>query len=337
MNRIIKETELASFIHNVLYSDVDDRGFVNTHRFTDKQLERYAIDSYSDGVDYTARCRATSNVTLEFVTDSDFAALEFEWKDAVGIPFISIDCLVDGRLTYNFYDEKFSHKFFAFKIPEGTHTVQIFLSWNTETLLKDMIIGEGAFIRPVTEKKLRILAFGDSITQGYVCRHPSMCYVGRMTEKLDADILNQAIGGYYFEGASLDSTLSEWKPDLITIAYGTNDYSHRTSAEAFEDGMRGFMSMLNSIFPATPILGLMPIYRNDTGFASRKLFRDYTHESSLEIIRKVYADYSNVTVMEDTYYPQDKDFFYTDFLHPNDLGFLLYGEAVTEKIKQMIN
>ena len=335
MNRVIKENELAGYVHNVLYADTDDRGYVVPHRFTDRQIKQYAADSVTDGVDYTLRCRAASNVTVEFITDSDFAALEFEWQDAVGIPYVSIDCMVDGKLAYSFYDEKLSHKFFAFELPAGTHEVQIFLSWNSLMILKDLVIGGSAFIKPASEKKLRILTFGDSITQGYVCRHPGMCYVGRMTAKLKAEVLNQAIGGYYFEGAVLSEELSSWKPDLITVAYGTNDYSKRNSAELFEEKMRGFMGKLSEIFPVTPVLGLMPIYRNDVGFASRRLFRDYTHESAMDIIRNVYADFRNVTVMEDTYFPQNKDFFYTDFLHPSDLGFLLYADAVIDKIKEL--
>lgn len=337
MNRIIKGTELAGFIHNALYTDLDECGFVHAHRFTDEQIKQYAVDSEIDGVDYTKRCLAASNVTLEFVTDSDFAALEFQWSDMLGYSYVSIDCMVDGKLVHNFFDEKESHNFFAFKLPEGEHCVRIFLPWNAATPLKDLIISEGACIKPAEEKKLRILAFGDSITQGYVCRHPSMCYIGRVTGILDAEVLNQAIGGYCFEGGSLDSALSSWDPGLITLAYGTNDYSHRASAVEFESHMRGFMEKLTEIFPDTPVLGLMPIYRNDEGFYSRKLFRDYTHESSLQIIRDVYADYRNVSVLEDTYFPQCRDFFYTDFLHPNDLGFGIYAEAVTEKISEIIN
>lgn len=334
MNRVIEGTELAGYVHNVLGTELDERGYVIPNRFTKKQIERYALDSTKDGVDYTLRCRATSNVTIEFITDSDFAALEFEWQDAVGIPYMCADCLVDDKLTYHFYDEKLSHKFFAFELPKGEHEVQIFLSWNSIVVLRDMIIQEGASIRPSSEKKLRILTFGDSITQGYVCKHPAMCYVGRMTEKLHAEVLNQAIGGYYFEGASLDDEIASWKPDLITLAYGTNDFSCRKTIEDFEAGMRGFMEKLTEIFPKTPVLGLMPIYRNDTGFASRKLFRDYSHESAMEKIREIYKEYKNVTVLEDTYFPMDQDFFYKDFLHPADLGFLLYADAVIETIQK---
>lgn len=335
MNRVIKGNELAGLIHNVLYADLDERGFVTAHRFTDKQIERYAVDSSADGVDYTLRCRATSNVTIEFTTDSSFVALFFEWHEAVGISYVDIDCMVDGKLFHHFFDEKLTHKFFAFEMPEGTHDVCIFLPWNTLTPLKEMIIEEGAFIKPVAKKPLRILSFGDSITQGYVGRHPAMTYVGRMTSKLNAEVLNQAIGGYYFVGASLDSALSSWNPDLITVAYGTNDFSVKASAQAFEDGMRGFMERLTEIFPDVPVLGIMPIYRNDIAFNGRKLMRDYTHERSLDIIREVYAEYKNVTLMEDTFYPHCSDFFYTDFLHPNDIGGLIYGDAVAEKIREM--
>lgn len=335
MNKVILGTELEVYFHNVLGTWTDSRGYIHARRFTDRQVERYLADSVTDGADYPPRCRATSNVTIEFTTDSDFVALEFEWGDIFGLPYISIDCMVDGRLTYNFTDEKVSHRFFAFRLPEGTHDVCILLPWNAEIIVRDMIIGENAFIRPVAKKERRILAFGDSITQGYMVDHPSMCYIGRMAQRLNAEVLNQAIGGYYFVGESLDCALSAWNPDLITVAYGTNDYSVRKDAVSFEENMRSFMEKLTEIFPDTPVLGLMPIYRNDIGFQSRLLFRDYTHGHALDMIRRVYADYKNVTVMEDTYYPQCKDFFYTDFLHPNDLGGILYGDAVADKIREV--
>ncbi|MDO4488011.1 MAG: SGNH/GDSL hydrolase family protein [Eubacteriales bacterium] len=155
---------------------------------------------------------------------------------------------------------------------------------------------------------------------------------------LNAEILNQAIGGYWFEGASLDDELKSLKPDLITVAYGTNDYSLSETLEIFINGARGFMDRLTEIFPDTPVLAIMPIWRADRKFHDRSRMLDYSSTDAFAALREMYAGYSNVTVLEDTYFPTSPDFLNSeDRLHPNDLGFTFYADAVTDASKKLLN
>ena len=336
MNRILRGEELAEYMHNALTVEQCEDGYIRPRRFTDRQVARYEADSnHGTHGNYGPITRAGSGVTLDFVTDSSFVGLNFTWLDVIGYSYACFDFYVDGVLFDDCYMENPRYSLMAFQVPEGTHHIQIYFPWNSDTKILEMHLSEGAQIFPAPEKSHRILTFGDSITQGYIGIHPSVSYANIMARKLNAELLNQAIGGYYFEKGSLDEALTAWKPDLITVAYGTNDFTHSATEAEFRAACGGFVERLTELFPDTRILGIMPIYRNDERFGARLLMREYTYEDAMNIIRETYAKSENITVLEDHFYPHSKDFFAPDFLHPNDQGFLFYGEAVVKAIRKM--
>ena len=154
-----------------------------------------------------------------------------------------------------------------------------------------------------------------------------------MTRALDAEVLNQGVGGYCFYEKSLTEPIP-YAPDLILLAYGTNDYSGVETTAAYEARLRGYMKRLAELFPGVPVLQLLPIWRNDLSFHYKEKARDYTLEDARNIIRRVAAEYPNITVA-DVNMPQDQDFFAPDWVHPNDLGFQIFGERVIEQIREM--
>lgn len=335
MNREIKGEELRQYIHNALYTWIDERGFVHAERFTEKQLEQYRRDICMDNTDFIPRAKCSSTVMLELVTDSDYIALEHDWHMGMRYEWEDIDFFVDGVNTDYRLVENEGYRLIGFDIPKGKHDVQIWFPWCDIISLEHVYVDEGAVVEQPPKKDLRILTFGDSITQGYIGHHPAFNYVGIMARSLNAECVNQAIGGYWFEGASLDPALSEYRPDLITVAYGTNDYSLKGSLEEFRAGVSGFVNRLEEIFPEVPVLGIIPIYRCDDRLRPRIYTRSYTRDEAMDAIRAEYAKYKNITVLDDTFFPHPKDYFAPDGVHPNDLGFMVYGKAVTDAIRRM--
>ena len=74
------------------------------------------------------------------------------------------------------------------------------------------------------------MAYGDSITQGYTALSPSLTYVNLVGDALNADVYDLGIGGEVFEPLMIDEAYPV-KADLVTVAYGTNDWSHVPSEE----------------------------------------------------------------------------------------------------------
>lgn len=102
--------------------------------------------------------------------------------------------------------------------------------------IKNFKLNSGTYIEPY-RYKMKILSYGDSITQGYDALFPSYSYINRFSMYLDAFIYNKAIGGDIFRPALIER--KNFKPDIVTIAYGTNDWSKCTKAD--------FMSFLTTL------------------------------------------------------------------------------------------
>lgn len=322
--------QLFSIVHNALSVEADEKGHLHFRRFTEAAEKNYGID----GETFPSRCRASSNVTLDFLTDSEWFGFDYELFAATSQLFSGFDVFVDGTMVMSQFRDGLKSQALTCALPGGNlHRVTVFLPWSVETVIKTVSVADGAKVLPVPEKRTRILAIGDSITQGYIARHPAYTWVGKVTRALDAEVLNQGVGGYCFYENSLTEPIP-YAPNLILLAYGTNDYSGVETAAAYEARLRGYMKRLAELFPGVPVLQLLPIWRNDLSFHYKEKARDYTLEDARNIIRRVAAEYPNITVA-DVNMPQDQDFFAPDWVHPNDLGFQIFGERVIEQIREM--
>ena len=327
----LSHEQIVPLVHNVRKTEIDDRNRLRFIRFTPGQTADYG----SDGEGFPVRCRASANVTLDFVSDAEWFGFEYDVRAGSSQSFYGFDLFVDGVLEDSALIEDFASSAILFNLPKGTHRVTLFFPWSAEVMLKSMSVSENAFIKPAPAKKLRILTIGDSITQGYTAQHPGFCWVGKMTRELDAEVLNLGVGGYGFLPNSLKEPI-DWKTDLVILSYGSNDFNREADRERFSKRVSAYMPRLVEMFPETPILQLLPIVRYDLKHLYREKSKGYTLEDAGRIIRDVAGSYPQVTVMEDIGYPHHLDFFAPDHIHPNDLGFQLYGEAVIRTVKKIM-
>lgn len=327
----LSRQQMQDTVHNVLDTRFDENGLMCFSRFTEEQIADYGLD----GEAFPVRCIASANVTLEFVTDSDWLGIEFEAGRGSSQPFYTLDLLVDGTLYDYRRKEDFGRIGVLFDLPEGTHTVCVFLPWSASLKVVSMAVQDNAVIRAVPEKKRRIITLGDSITQGYIAVHPSNTWVGKMTRDLNAEVLNLGVGGYGFYTNSLNHPIT-WPADLVIEAYGTNDYSRDNTKATYRLCAQQYFSRLESLFPDTPILVILPLYRNEEKNRFRERTRDYTLEDARQLLRDIAAGYSNMHIMETAYFPHPLDFFAPDWLHPNDQGFLVHGERVVKEVRALL-
>ena len=322
--------QIIPFVHNALRTETDPQERLRFLRFTPEQTADYGLD----GEGFPIRCRASANVTLDFITDSDWLAIQYDVQIASSRSFYGMDLFVDGSLHDSRIWEGFSSSEVLFDLPEGTHRITLFFPWSAEVMLRRFALSDGASACPVPPKKLRILMIGDSITQGYVAMHPGFTWAGEITRGLDAEVLNLGVGGYGFNINSLNHRI-EWQPHLIILAYGTNDYMGQESGAGYRQNAFAYMDGLTRMFPETPILQALPIYRHDEKFVCLEKIRTYTFEDARRILRETAAAFPQVTVMESGYFPHSADYFAPDYLHPNDLGFRIMGERLAKEIRQM--
>ncbi len=301
-------------------------GIFDFYRFTEEQAEAYLAQNCQDFYNKTF---ATSGVRLAMRTDSRRLSFSFYRKPGgSGRPFYAFDLYVDGQMyQHDLYNSENEGEL-SYTLPAGEKTVELYLPWSARVRLSHVALDDGASLAGV-RRKHRMLTVGDSITQGYDAYYPSLTYANRIAALLDADPINKGIGGDVFSSVTLTNSEREM-PDLITVAYGTNDWSVRTREELTEKAS-AFYSRLVAMYPASRIYAITPICRLDDRDTSA--FGASCKEVD-GVLREICRPYSNITVIHGwRLVPAVKEFYLDAYLHPNDLGFGLYAQNLYRAIK----
>ena len=326
-------TELLKKLLKGAVSVQNEDEWLCLYRFTEKQ-SNYYFEKTPDTL--YLKTRTSAGVKLDFVTDADKISFDFRVRTTCGRTFYSFDLYVDGVFCDELYVMNLISKSsgtVSFSLPEGAHRITIYFPNLMRTDVKNVILDGESFAEPVPSK-MKILCLGDSITQGYDAYHSSLSYVNRISEALDAEILNQAIGAEVFDEKILDEELP-FDPDLITIAYGTNDWAILESKEQFLTGAENFFKKIKNIYPDKKIVYISPIWRGDyqRPFGTQDTAVGGFEESvkALQILAK-----ENGLIIVDgvPLTPHHSDFFADQFLHPNDLGFGFYAENLLKALKK---
>lgn len=319
---------------------IEEPDGITFHRFTQAQHEMY--EKKDEG--FFIKSKNSAGVRLCFKTDSKTLCLNTTVKNARARTYFSFDVFADDILVGcldNFSDQDipgdYSNITFpcgtfekTFDLGEGIKTVTVHLPWNKITKIHRLALDDGAFIAPVKRTK-KLLAFGDSITQGFDALRPSGRYISRLADALDAEEFNKGIGGECY-CPDLAALRDDFTPDYIVVAYGTNDWSC-TNKAAFYSNHKAFFEKLAKNYPGVKTFVITPIWR-----VNYEMERDF--DSFFEIdaaIRQTVANMENVTVISGfDLVPHSTDYFGDYGLHPNLEGFDHYFKNLWKQIEQAL-
>jgi lysophospholipase L1-like esterase len=110
----------------------------------------------------------------------------------------------------------------------------------------------------------RWLAYGDSLTEGWIASGPAFCWPALAARRLGLDVVNLGYAGSCRGELASAEQLSKLPADVISLAYGTNCWTripHSTALLAAS--VRAFVSILREGHPATPIVISSPVIRPD--------------------------------------------------------------------------
>lgn len=310
------------------------------HRFTKEQRDLYFTRNRS----FYKKALASSGVKLRFRTDSKFLGIKGVASSGSSRKYFSFDLFINGEKKESF--ENFTHVTEKpsttdeypcgpfekeFDLGEGEKEVLFYFPWSARVDVSEISVSDGAFLEAVKPEK-KMLVYGDSITQGYDAAYTSNSYISRLARYLDVEEYNKAIGGEVF-WPGLADTDEPFNPDLITVAYGTNDWSKSASLEEFQTNCKSFYEILARRYPDVPIYAISPIWRSTYTF--EKPCGDFRniHNFFVEIAKNI----PNMTVIDGwEFVPQNPDLFADRTLHPNDAGFEFYADALYKELKKYL-
>lgn len=323
--------QIKSITLGASYVDLID-GKTVFHRFTKEQETLYETVSEN----FYNKTFATSCIRLEFETDSSSLFIKTQIKPRSSRKYYSHDIFVNSELcgtlngSLNNASDIIISKDFSLGEKGKTKTVRIHLPWSCSSDIIELSLEDGSFIKPI-KKSYKIICFGDSITQGYDAMSASGSYASKVTLYLDAETRNKGIGGEIFRPELAMLKDDDFEPDIITVAYGTNDWATEVSRELFTNRINQFFEALTQNYANTKIFIISPIWRAD--WQDSHTFGSFSDIK--EELSKVANKYQNVTIIDGfDFVPQNSEFFSDKYLHPNDTGFLYYYETLIKKLEK---
>ena len=295
-------------------------------RFTEAQAQFYLDAGFTGFYDKT---NGTAGVRWAFSTDATSISFDFALQVGSSRAFAWFDVYVDGAMIRHMGTDSSAMQggSVSFALAKGEKQVEIYFPWSRTVGVRNVAFDDATFIKPILRKR-KMIAFGDSITQGYDAIYPSLSYVTSLARLMDADVTNKGIGGDYFCPDMLKDADPE-TPDLITVAYGINDWCS-LSPEVYRKSCPAFFRRLHELYPDTPVYAISPIWYGEPEKKTQFGIPAYrVHEWMEELC----ADIPKLHLIRGWDLVPHFSNFYSDFIvHPNDLGFGIYAQNLYRAI-----
>ncbi len=288
---------------------------------------------YSQAEGSRIRLECPSSVRLRFITNATQVNLGMIFG-AAARPLFEGVVLVDGKESSAFGPQEAQDDWrgVIFEQTEPTlRTLDIWLPHLCRTDITELEINDGATIEAVPALPLRWLAYGDSITQGMTGALPTRTHIGRLALALEAEVFNLGIGG-----AKLDEVLSQNVPDgdldLISIAYGTNDFNQNIAVETYIANARLLLANLRQKTAAPIVLVTTLTWANRTQPNAAGLFLDDYRKA----LTALASEFDGIHVVDGSSLIPDGEEYFVDSVHPNDAGFEIYANNLLPHLHQAL-
>ena len=225
---ILRLDEVGALLRGSLGYSKKEGNCIAFSRFTEYQTALYDRNS---GFGIRARCNAGEY--FDFYYDGSLIAFDFFPMHQCSRAFMSFDLYADGTMIYAhktmINGEGSTH--FVYRFAEKKRRrIQVYLPCTCGVEICNFTLDDGAFFEPVPVSGKKILLLGDSITQGFDTRYTSLSYAAAVVRHFEADGLNQAIAGHYFEADVIDEALPLNQTQLRSLtAPTTGDVMEKTS------------------------------------------------------------------------------------------------------------
>ncbi|MBR4172815.1 MAG: SGNH/GDSL hydrolase family protein [Clostridia bacterium] len=316
--------EIKQYYHGAYrFSETDD-GYLYGIQHTEEQLAHLRTKRAEDF--FYLRGYYGNAKTLEFITDATEISLELRCRNGGRE---TVELAVDGIIQEVHMAGDINEKGkLTFKLKEGTKNVVIYLTADNVTYIRNLEMNAPA--KPV-KKDTKVLWMGDSITQGYGTFRSGETYVSVANRILGYEVLNQGVGGYYYDKGIL-TEMKGYTPDKIIIAHGTNQFFTETCVQDTVE----YYERLAELYPNIPVLTITPLWR---GTFRDELLTGENLEKFVSFCKKIgeiAGSYPNIKVLDGFKLMHNSiEYYMPDWLHPNALGGEVFGRNLAAEIKRI--
>ncbi len=325
--------EIMPLVHGAEYTAERD-GALCLFRFSEEQRE-----FYKGNTEMYEKALATAGIHLDFTTNSSTLKITLDTVHGDTVSAYWHDIYVDGRHALAVYadlaDSKDGRMVLtpSLDLPDGDKRITVYLPWTGCTRIRSLELDDGSTVQPVRHR-LNMVMYGDSITHGSWAKDAGASYATRLSHALDANGINKGLGGDVMR-VGFTAIKGSTSPDIVTIAYGTNDWTSKGSAEELAEESRKFISDASATYSEAKIFVISPIWRKS---ATTKITSVGSFDDVRAMLKAATEGLENV-VFIDGYdlVPHLPEMFSPDVLHPSDLGFEHYAKNLFEAMKPYLS
>jgi len=290
-------------------------------------LLRFKRDCIEIFGEYSNNAASGASIFLNFETDAtevimDFLVCTDSLRDIIAP---AIDVYIDDSFIHHFEYDLDSGQFgkLDFKLERGIHKICIYLPFHIQISIQTFELVNATFFTSVSKPDKKYLLIGDSITQGYFCKYPSLTYATTLGSLMNVEILNHGIGGYRFDKRLIQKI--DYRPDTVLVALGINDvFSDDILSETIPD----FFARLLDEYSDTNIVAVTPII----------CLKEYAVNRMAEVKRQIYMQKGlskNLYIIEGEKLVPHLLNFFADSLHPSTIGMQYYAQSLMTQIKDL--
>lgn len=268
----------------------------------------------------------SAGARLAFVTDATNLVLSLGFADQAALAghdyWLSAgEWRVDGRTQATFSRTSraggVQEVALALDGPPRERAHEIFLPLADRVEFRGLAVNDGARLRAAAPPPgRRVVAYGDSITQGFYASRPSRSYPFLLAEATGWDVLNM---GFCGRATSPDdaAAIAAQKPDGVIVMIGVNDALAGVDLSAFTARFGEFLAGLARECPGVPVRVVTPL-----PVVGGKWKADGLEECRAAIRAAVAAAKApQVGLIEGPDLLPGEEGLFADGLHPNDAGF----------------
>lgn len=250
----------------------------------------------------------------------------------------------DGMRVAHFSPEgKAGNHEIRFLLPGGSAIYTVYLPYGAVVHVGG-ISADG--IEPIAEQRPRLLAFGDSITQGVAAGDPGTTYPAIIARSLGLDHYNLGFNGCGRAEPVAAEALAGHAGDIITLHFGTNTMTRAWyDQEAWNEALRDFLKIVRLDHSTTPILVVTPTYRhqNDREFERRPNRLGVSlpnlrkgSEAVVKALRAQGDDLLHLIHGTEAIGERDETLLMPDGLHPNDAGMERMAQVIGARVADLL-
>ena len=312
----LKVEQIKSLVHGAYGFKNTQDGYMYFSRYTDEQIEYLRFNK-----PFYDRAQFSSSITIEFFTGAIKFGFLYKFLEIGSMD--SLDVYIDGKTAYiQKLKDLPTEGELNFSLPAGEKHVVIYLPIDMQFSIKDFYI-DGEFCGK-SNKKTKVLWMGDSITQGYGSAYTSHTYVNIANRFLGYEILNQGIGGFYYDCKVL-KRMPEFIPDKIIVALGINGHISPEKEKMIGD----YYKTLTELYPEVPILAITPLWAKADWIDWQGVL------DTMQLIIQNGEKYPQMQVINGFKLIPPVQEYFIDGVHPNELGMELYAQNLVKEIDKI--